>query len=231
MAIAEITIVIYNQITIYICQSVNNDSYLEGAMRHKGVNKDETRRKVIEAVSRGFRRHGYAGVGVDRLAKDAGVTSGAFYANFGSKSGAFEVALALGLDEVIEGVPRFQREHGAGWVQAFTGYYLGKAHREDRECGCAMAALTPEVARADAELRQAFEDKMTLIAELIARGLDCASAEQGHARAWALLGVLIGGLNMARALRSDAAVDGVVRAIEAAALQAAGPGRAVADSD
>lgn len=210
---------------------LNIDLYLEGAMRHKGVNKDETRRRVIEAASRGFRRHGYAGVGVDRLAKDAGVTSGAFYANFGSKSGAFEVALALGLDEVIEGVPRFQREHGAGWVQAFIGYYLSKAHREDRECGCAMASLTPEVVRADAELRQAFEDKMQRIVGLIARGLDCASAEQGRARAWAMLGVLTGGLNMARALHSAVAVEEVVRVFEEAALQAAGTGRVVEDED
>ncbi len=43
-------------------------------MRHKGVNKEETRQKMLEAVGRGFRGHGYAGIGVDGLAKTAGVT-------------------------------------------------------------------------------------------------------------------------------------------------------------
>ncbi len=47
-------------------------------MRHKGVNKEETRKKIIAAVGRCFRKHGYAGIGVDGLAKNAGVTSGAF---------------------------------------------------------------------------------------------------------------------------------------------------------
>ena len=74
-------------------------------MRQKGVDKAETRRKIIDAAGRGFRKHGYAGIGVDGLAKSAGVTSGAFYAHLGSKNGAFEVALEAGLDEVIEGVP------------------------------------------------------------------------------------------------------------------------------
>lgn len=200
-------------------------------MRHKGVNKDETRRKVTEAVSRGFRKHGYAGIGVDKLAKDAGVTSGAFYTNFGSKSGAFEVALTLGLAEVIEGVPRFQRECGAGWVQAFVDYYLGKAHREDRECGCAMATLTLEVVRADTDFRQVFESNMTQIVDLIACGLTCAGVEEGRARAWAMLGILTGGLNMVRALHSEAVVEEVVRAIGTAAVQAAGAARAVASTD
>ncbi|MES2820372.1 MAG: TetR/AcrR family transcriptional regulator [Pseudomonadota bacterium] len=196
-------------------------------MRHKGVDKDETRRKVSEAVSRGFRTHGYAGVGVDKLAQDAGVTSGAFYGNFGSKRGAFEVALMMGLDEVIEGVPRFQAEHGAAWVQAFVEYYLGEAHREDLACGCAMATLTPEVVRADDAARITFEEKMTVIVQRVACGLDAADAEQAHARAWALLGVLTGGLTLARAMASPAMGDEVAAAIRTAALQAAGPARVV----
>jgi AcrR family transcriptional regulator len=200
-------------------------------MRHKGVDKDETRRRVSEAASRGFRRYGYAGVGVDKLAQDAGVTSGAFYANFGSKSGAFAVALSLGLDEVIEGVPRFQAEHGASWVQSFVEYYLGAAHREDLACGCAMTTLTPEVVRADDAVHQLFEKQMRLIVELVARGLDAADAEQASGRAWALLGVLTGGLTLARAMASQAVGEEVAAAIRAAALQAAGPARAVTPAE
>lgn len=192
-------------------------------MRHKGVHKDETRRRVTEAVSRGFRKHGYAGVGVDKLAKDAGVTSGAFYGHFGSKSAAFDVALRQGLDEVVEGVPRFQREHGAEWVEAFVGYYLSQSHRADLECGCAMASLTPEVIRADTEIRRTFEGKMAVIVDLVANGLECASVEEGRARAWAMLGILIGGLTMARAMQGEEAAEEVAAAIRRAAVEAAGP--------
>lgn len=180
---------------------------------------------MTEAVSRGFRKHGYAGVGIDKLAKDAGVTSGAFYSHFGSKSGAFDVALNMGLDEVIKGIPTFQTEHGKDWVEAFVDYYLSPSHRLDVECGCAMTTLTPEVTRSDADIRTTFEKKMAIIVGLITQGLDVANAEEGRARAWSMLGNLIGGLNLVRAMNTNAASDEVANAIKVAAINAAGPTR------
>ncbi|HYD61966.1 MAG TPA: TetR/AcrR family transcriptional regulator [Noviherbaspirillum sp.] len=186
---------------------------------------------MTEAVSRGFRKHGFAGIGVDALAKGADVTSGAFYSHFGSKSGAFEVALGVGLDEVIEGLPEYQRKYGTDWLHAFADYYLSKAHREDLECGCAMASLTPDVIRAGKDIQVAFEKKMNAIVNIVTRGLDIGNADEARARAWAMLGVLIGGLNIARAMKSRAAIDEVANAIKTAALAAAGPTRAVPEVD
>jgi len=196
-------------------------------MRHKGINKEETRRKMVAAVGQGFREHGYAGIGVDGLAKAAGVTSGAFYSHFGSKDGAFEVALAAGLDEVIEGVPGFQSEYGVDWVKAFAEYYLGKAHRADLACGCAMAALTAEVVRSGAELHVEYEKKMKKIAELIVQGLAGGSEEDRFARAWSMLGILIGGINIARAMRGTKVSEEVSAATKDAAIKAAGRTKAI----
>lgn len=191
-------------------------------MRHKGVPKEETRQKILVAAGQGFRSHGYAGIGVDGLAKSAGVTSGAFYSHFGSKGAAFDVALAAGLDEVIESIPTYQKEHGVNWVKAFAEYYLGKRHRGDLACGCAMATLTPEVVRSGPKVHAAFEKKMTKIADLVSRGLGGNSDEDRRARAWAMLGVLIGGINVARAMKGAKVADEVANAIVAAAVKAAG---------
>jgi AcrR family transcriptional regulator len=191
-------------------------------MRHKGVRKEETRQKMLEAVGRGFRSHGYAGIGVDGLAKEAGVTSGAFYSHLGSKEAAFDVVLAAGLDEVIEGLPTYQKEHGADWVRAFAEYYLGKHHRSDLACGCAMATLTSEVVRFGPKVHGEYETKMRLIADLVSRGLAGDSDEDRHARAWAMLGMLIGGLNVARAMKSTTAANEVAQAIIEAAINVAG---------
>jgi len=195
-------------------------------MRHKGINKEETRRKMLAAAGRGFRKNGYAGIGVDGLASAAGVTSGAFYSHFGSKSGAFELALRAGLDDVIEGLPKFQLEHGADWVKAFSDYYLGKPHRGDLECGCAMATLTPEVVRSEPGVHALYEEKMSNIADLVAQGLAGDSDVVRHARAWAMLSILIGGLNVTRAMKTTKTADDVAVAIKAAALKAAGRARA-----
>jgi len=177
---------------------------------------------MVDAAGRSFKSHGFAGIGVDGIAKAAGVTSGAFYAHFGSKDAAFDAALALGLDEVIAGIPEFQREHGANWVSAFADYYLGKPHRADLSGGCAMTTLSPEVVRAGPGVHTAYEAKMRQIADLIAQGLKGKSKPEVLGRAWAMLGVLIGGLTIARAVKSSKLATEIARAIRDAAVEAAG---------
>lgn len=190
--------------------------------------KEETRKRMGEAASRGFREHGFSGIGVDGIAKEAGVTSGAFYAHFGSKDGAFEVALEIGLDEVIAGIPEFQREHGLAWVEAFADYYLGKPHREDLACACAMTTLGPEVARGHSEGRRIYEEKMSKIVTLIAEGLDEGTPEQLRARAWSLISVLTGGLTASRSVGSSSLTEEVAAAVRLAAVAVAGRTRLVA---
>jgi len=194
---------------------------------HKAGKKEETRKRMLDAAGRKFREYGYSGVGVDGLAKAANVTSGAFYAHFGSKNAAFDAALAAGLDDVIVGIPRYQSEHGADWVKAFVDYYLGKPHRNNLECVCAMAMLTPEVVRSGIKVQAAFEKKMTRIADLIVQGLVGSANEDRRCRAWAMLGILTGGLNMTLAMKNIKLADEVAAATKIAAIKVAGRTRTV----
>ena len=184
--------------------------------------KQETRKRIINAAGQGFRSNGYAGIGVDSIAKEAGVTSGAFYAHLGSKDGAFEAALSVGLDEVITAIPELQLQHGQQWIVAFSDYYLGQAHRENLAGGCAMTTLSPEVVRTKVELRTIYEEKMVDIVELIAQGLDGDSHNECVSRGWAVLGILIGGLTISRAVASIKTADKIAIAITNAAIYAAG---------
>jgi AcrR family transcriptional regulator len=182
--------------------------------------KEQTRTRILNAASQSFRSNGYAGTGVDGIAKAAGVTSGAFYAHFGSKDGAFEAALKTGLDEVIESIPNFQTNFGSDWVGAFADYYLGETHRNDLACGCAMTTLSPEVARADPEVHMVYEEKMNRIVHLIAGGLEGSSKEVRHARAWAVLSTLIGGLTLSRAVANPDIANSIATAARTAAMVA-----------
>lgn len=164
--------------------------------------RQKTHEKILVVAGKKFRGCGYAGVGVDGIAKDAGVTSGAFYAHFGSKKRAFIEALERGLDEVIERLPILQSEHHDQWLEAFVTYYLGEEHRKDLEGGCAMTTLSSEVARSEPDIHEIYEEKMAVIAKLIAEGLSGNSEEMRLDQAWAILGILIGGLNISRAVNS-----------------------------
>lgn len=184
--------------------------------------KQQTSARILTAASEGFRKNGYAGIGVDGIAKAAGVTSGAFYAHFGSKNGTFCAALIAGLDEVIESIPQFQKQHGLNWVQAFTEYYLSTAHRADMSGGCAMAALSPEVVRMQPDIHVIYEQKMTEITNLITYGLAGETQKDKQNRAWAMLGILIGGLTLARAVQSPKIANQIAGSIQSAAITAAG---------
>ena len=178
-----------------------------------------------EAAGRSFREHGYAGIGVDAVAKAAGVTSGAFYAHFGSKDGAFLQALNDGLDQVLGNMPKRQQDEGENWTKAFAEYYLGEAHRADRACGCAMTTLSPEVVRADDAVRKVYEEKMDRIVEIMAEGLKGGPLASRRRRAWAMLGILIGGLTIARAVKNKATFEEISKSVIKAAVDAAGPAK------
>lgn len=192
-------------------------------MDSKLTKREQTHQRMLAAAGREFRSNGYAGIGVDGIAKAAGVTSGAFYAHFGSKGSAFEAAVSAGLDEVIDAIPTFRREHGARWTIAFADYYLGSDHRQDLPCGCAMTTLSPEVVRAGPELHVIYEEQMNRIANLIAEGLAGGGIDERTARAWAMLSTLIGGLTISRAVQSAEAANAIAAAAHKAALAAAGP--------
>ncbi len=191
-------------------------------MRDKPTKREKTHKRILDVAGESFKKCGYAGIGVDGIAKEAGVTSGAFYAHFGSKSGAFLAALEAGLNEVIETIPLYQNKHGEAWVAEFADYYLGTTHREDLAGGCAMTTLSPEVARSGEALRAVYEKKMTKIVDLMAAGLKGGTQQERRARAWSVLGILIGGLNVSRAMHQASGAKEVATACKTAAIQAAG---------
>lgn len=184
--------------------------------------KEQTKEKILIAASQNFRSNGYSGIGVDGIAKAAGVTSGAFYSHFGSKDGAFDAALIAGLNEVIEGIPQFQSNFGKKWVEEFAEYYLSQKHQNDLACGCAMTTLSPEVVRATSETQATYEKMMSKIIDLAADGLEGGSKEDKRSRAWAMLSILIGGLTMARAVKTKKTTNEIAQSIKASAINAAG---------
>ncbi len=184
---------------------------------------EATKAKLLASSGRAFRREGYAGIGVDSIAKDAGVTSGAFYAHMKSKNDAFRAALIAGLEEVLSALTAYRETHGNEWPTAFAEYYLGHDHRIDLEGACAMTSLTPDVVRADPEVQSEYVTLMERIVKEVAKHLPCDGITQDRdAKAWAFLSALIGGLTLARAVGPGAAADEIERASKAAALAVIG---------
>ena len=190
-------------------------------MRYDPEHKEETRRKILEGTQRGFRRKGFDGAGVDSLASEAGLTSGAFYKNFKSKIEAFRASIALGVGDFQSAVASFQEEYGDKWLDEFTRFYLGEKRCTDISDSCALQSLTSEVTRLDSVTKEAFEEALIESAKTFSEGLS-KSKEGIDDRAWVDLALLVGGATLARAVKDPALADTIAKAAHNAIISHSG---------
>ncbi len=188
-------------------------------MRYKSNQKEQTRERILEAAGRSFRKGGYSGVGVDGLAKEAGVTSGAFYGHFDSKIAAFSATITAGMEQLKSAIEHLQQEHGDKWWPEFAKFYMGQKRTCDLAESCALQSLTSEVGRSNEAIKLLFETELTKIVEL-ASGMPQANEQNKNtiARTWASLAMLIGGVTLARAVTDEKLSKEIGTAIQNAVI-------------
>jgi TetR/AcrR family transcriptional repressor of nem operon len=190
-------------------------------MRYGSGHKEEARAKILGAAGRGFRRLGYGGIGVDGLAKEAGLTSGAFYRYFPSKAEAFKAAALAGIVELREGVETLRAKEGAAWLETFIDFYMSVRRTCDISESCGLQTMTPEIARADEDVKTAYEAELLKVVEAVAAGLENGSLSERRKTAWAILSMLSGGVTLARATQDAKVGTQIAKAIKSAVLAVA----------
>jgi TetR/AcrR family transcriptional regulator, transcriptional repressor for nem operon len=197
---------------------------MESCVRYSAEHKRETKAKVVEAAGRVFRKEGYGGAGIDALTKAAGVTNGAFYGHFKSKSEAFRTAVLSGLEELRQGVAALKARESKGWLTTFVGFYLGYKRTCDLGDSCALPSLSPDVMRADDETRGAYTAELMRLVEEVAAGLPGTGdpGQLGTSRedqAIVLLAMLSGGVTLARAVSDPALSERIAQLVAESALR------------
>ena len=193
-------------------------------MPYPAGHRDAVRKKVIDSARRLFNRHGFDNVSLQRIMAGAGLTHGAFYSYFKSKSDLYvEVLGCFFTDpdwkngwEGVE-VDLASVDAGAQVVQA----YLSRQHFEDIENSCPMVALPTDVARGGKAARRAFETAFGAMVGILER----SSAKKGDRRratAQAMAALCIGGMVVARAVVDRALADELRDACMATALSLGG---------
>ena len=167
-------------------------------MRYSKDHKQATRQRIVEAAGRRFKQDGIDGAGVAALMSDAGLTNGAFYGHFSSKEDLVANVLA---DQLRAQRKSFdaQPSDRAG-LEAFIRSYLSPRHRDQCADGCPSAALLDEIVRRPAATRQVFTDELTDSMDDIASRLDPTDVEAARPDALTLFGLMVGTLQLARAL-------------------------------
>ena len=167
-------------------------------MRYGKDQKQATRQRIVEAAGRRFKQDGIDGAGVAAVMSDAGLTNGAFYGHFSSKEDLVANVLADQLRAQRQSLDS-QPSDRAG-LEAFVRSYLSPQHRDQCADGCPSAALLDEIARRPAATRQVFTDELMGVIDDIAVRLDPTDVEAARTDALMVFGLMVGTLQLARAL-------------------------------
>jgi TetR/AcrR family transcriptional repressor of nem operon len=188
-------------------------------MRYAKGHKDETRQHIVEVAAKKFREEGVAAAGIAGLMAEAGLTNGAFYSHFESKEHLVQEAMAHALGKRDAAL----REAGPGSGEAFIRSYLSPSHRDGAGQGCFTAALAAEIARHPEPTRTAFTQAIERTLGRIAAELpEAIPAGERQGKAAAIYGLMVGTLQLARAVTDRELSDRILAGGLEAALALAG---------
>jgi AcrR family transcriptional regulator len=186
--------------------------------RIANTRKEETHERIVQAAARAIRRHGYAGVGVADVMKEAGLTHGGFYAHFKSRDELLVEALARAGSDSGANIARAaqaRRARGVSAFRAFVDSYLSETHLQSLETGCPVAALGSDMARQSGGVRQASAQRVERLIGTVRDTLPGAP----RATASVIAGTLVGALQLARALGDNAEGRAVLSAARKALIE------------
>lgn len=192
-------------------------------MRYEKGRKEATHQRIIEVASQEFRKHGVAASGLAGIMEKADLTIGAFYPNFASKAELVTETLAYVLD--LQLAKMRETIESGGSLEAGILSYLSKDHLGTPEDGCPSAALLPEIGRQTKETRSAYKDGIVPFIAMLAEHLPEGDSRASSGRAFALFGLLVGTLQIARAIPDKMLAESVLKEGIEAAMHLAG-GRA-----
>ncbi len=168
-------------------------------VRYTKEHKQETRQRIIATAGRRLKRDGIDGSGVATLMKDADLTNGAFYAHFESKDSLVAEAVTDQLQTLQVNIVE-QAEPGPAGLEQIIRWYLSPHHRDNPGDGCPNAALLDEIGRCAHAIRQAYTDGVLVVIDGLAARMAPEDPPSARVKALSLLGLMVGTIQLSRAL-------------------------------
>jgi len=164
----------------------------------------ENRASLVDAAARLLKQKGFEGAGVIEISAKAGLTQGAFYGQFATKSALAAEACRQDLAKVYD---EWMSHRGArsNDALAFVEHYLREGHINDIAGGCPMATYSSEIVRQEPEVAGAFAGGASRMIELMEEALgERMPPGAARSRALFLIAAMAGVVAMTRALgRAD----------------------------
>lgn len=170
-------------------------------MRYGPQHKLETHRKIVRDASRRVRAEGLNGAAVSAVMKDAGLTHGGFYKHFGSKDDLLLESVREGFRETEDMLVRAAQQSppGEAW-KSVVKTYLSTELCDHPERGCPLAALSPELARADKKMKPQIAAELVNYKSRMLPFMPGQRAADKERSFFAIFSTMIGAVQIARLL-------------------------------
>ncbi len=160
--------------------------------------KIESRIRVLDAAADLFTRKGFNQVGIDEVMQAAGMTRGAFYAHFSSKSELYEESILragkqAAQDLMNAGVNR----------EEFVDAYLSNEHLISATTRCPLACLVSDVAHSDPRVRATYTLMLENFMARVGKLSEKDNVESSPEKIIQQVVLLIGGMAIARSVSDE----------------------------
>jgi TetR/AcrR family transcriptional regulator, transcriptional repressor for nem operon len=172
----------------------------------------QNRERVVDTAARLFREHGYNGIGVADLMKEAGLTHGGFYGNFGSKEALMAEAATRAVEVSLASWDKLVEKNPSDPLGAVVNAYLSTLHRDHPGQGCVVAALGTDASRLSPEVRDAVTAGIATQVGKLAAMMPGESPAQQRQEALAAYATMVGALVIARAVNDPSLSNEVLQA-------------------
>jgi TetR/AcrR family transcriptional repressor of nem operon len=175
-------------------------------MRYRPEHKAEIHQKIVKDASRRVRAEGLTGAAVSAVMQNAGLTHGGFYKHFENKDELLLESLSEAFREMAERLARAAEEArpGTAW-KTVVKVYLSPQHCDHPECGCPLAALAPELARADKAMKVQIVGELTNYKDQMLPFMPGRRAADKEHNFVVIFSTMIGAISIARMLPDPAA--------------------------
>ena len=178
------------------------------------THKPQSREAIVTAAATLFTERGYERVGIDEVMAAAGLTRGAFYAHFDSKSALYAEAIAVAAIRARDHI--LERSPVTPSLADIAERYLSRERADGGSNRCPLAFLATDIQLRNQQVRDAYARVFKGFVGNIA-GADQRDKQDTAALQAAVL--MVGGLALARALGDDPIGDQVLAVSKQAIAQ------------
>jgi TetR/AcrR family transcriptional repressor of nem operon len=169
-------------------------------MARSQAEKHASHARIVKAAAAQIRQDGVDSVRVSELMREAGLTHGGFYRHFGSREDLIDEAIDAALTDGSRQADTAESlDPGVELAQIIDGY-VSKAHRDNPQVGCAVAALPADVSRSGSRARQAYSRQVRRYIDRLVGLIRPAEPDAKRDEAILTLSALVGAVAMARAI-------------------------------